>query len=73
MTDARTLGLVVVYAKCVRAADEPEWDAWEDDVHLPALCAGADGADGAWAGTRFELTARWPTLPSNTHGSKAEA
>ena len=54
MADARTLGLVVVHSKSVRGADEPEWDAWEDDVHLPALC----GPDGAWAATRFELTAR---------------
>ena len=37
MAEARTLGLVVVHAKCVRDADEPEWDAWEDDVHVPAL------------------------------------
>jgi len=51
---ASTTGLVVVAAKCVRAADEPAWDAWEDDVHLPALC----GPGGAWAGTRFELTSR---------------
>jgi hypothetical protein len=49
-----TTGLLVVHAKCVRAVEEPEWDAWEDDVHLPASC----GADGAWAATRFELTAR---------------
>jgi hypothetical protein len=49
-----TRGLVIVQAKCVRAVEEPDWDAWEDDVHLPALCA----PDGAWAATRFELTAR---------------
>ena len=49
-----TTGLLVVYAKCVRADEEAEWDRWEDDVHLPALCA----PDGAWAATRFELTAR---------------
>jgi hypothetical protein len=49
-----TTGLLVVYAKCVRADDEAEWDRWEDDVHVPALCT----ADGAWAATRFELTAR---------------
>jgi hypothetical protein len=47
-------GLLVVHAKCIRADDEPDWDAWEDDVHLPALC----GSGGAWAATRFELTAR---------------
>jgi hypothetical protein len=58
MADARTLGLLILQAKCVRAADEPDWDAWEDHVHLPALCGGADAADGAWAATRFELTAR---------------
>jgi hypothetical protein len=46
--------LLVVHAKCVRAPEEPEWDAWEDDVHLPAICANG----GAWAATRFELTAR---------------
>ena len=45
MAEARTLGLLVVHAKCVRAADEPEWDAWEDAVHLPALC-GPDGRVG---------------------------
>jgi hypothetical protein len=53
-----TRGLLVVHAKCVRAAEEPAWDAWEDDVHLPAQCGGADGSGGAWAGTRFELTVR---------------
>jgi hypothetical protein len=47
-------GLVVVHSKCVRATDEPDWDRWEDAVHLPALC----GPDRASAGTRFELTAR---------------
>jgi hypothetical protein len=46
--------LLVVHAKCIRPVDEPEWDAWEDDVHLPLLC----GAGRAWAATRFELTAR---------------
>ena len=30
-------GLLVVHAKCVRASEEPDWDAWEDDVHLPRL------------------------------------
>ena len=55
-----TTGLLVVYAKCVRPAEEAAWDAWEDDVHLPALCAG----DGPWAATRFELTARpQPGMP----------
>ncbi len=55
-----TTGLLVVYAKCIRAADETEWDAWEDGVHLPALCS----AGGPWAGTRFELTARpQPGMP----------
>ena len=43
-----------MHAKCLRAAEEPDWDAWEDDVHLPAQC----GDGGAWAATRFELTAR---------------
>jgi hypothetical protein len=53
-------GLLVEYAKCVRADDEPAWDAWEDDVHLPARC----GPDGARAATRFELTARpQPGMP----------
>ena len=33
---------------------------WEDDVHVPALCA----ADGPWVATRFELTARpQPGMP----------
>jgi hypothetical protein len=45
----RTAGLLVVYA-----SEEPEWDKWEDDVHLPALCT----AGGPWVATRFELTAR---------------
>jgi hypothetical protein len=49
-----TRGLLVVYAKCARAADEDEWDRWEDDVHLPAVCSG----NGPWVATRFELTAR---------------
>ena len=60
MAEARTLGLVVVHAKCIRRDDEPEWDAWEDDAHVPAWC----GPDGAWAATRFELTARpQPGMP----------
>jgi hypothetical protein len=46
--------LLVVHAKCARVDEEPEWDAWEDDVHLPALCS----HHGAWAATRFELTDR---------------
>jgi hypothetical protein len=50
----KTTGLLVVHAKCVRAADEPAWNEWEDDVHVPAWC----GPTGAWAATRFELTAR---------------
>jgi len=55
-----TVGLLVVHAKCMRADEEPDWDAWEDDVHLPALC----GPRGAWAATRFELTARpQPGMP----------
>jgi len=49
-----TTGLLVVYAKCVRGADERAWDAWEDDVHMPAVCS----RQGPWAATRFELTAR---------------
>jgi hypothetical protein len=56
----RTTGLLVVYAKCVRASQEPEWDEWEDGVHLPALCS----AGGPWVATRFELTARpQPGMP----------
>ena len=47
-------GLLVVHSKCVRAVEQPERDAWEDDVHFPALC----GSGGAWAATRFELTVR---------------
>ena len=55
-----TTGLLVTYAKCVRAAEEPAWDEWEDTVHVPAVCA--DG--GPWATTRFELTARpQPGMP----------
>ena len=55
-----TTGLLVVYAKCVHAVDEGAWDEWEDDVHLPAVCA----PDGPWAATRFELTARpHPGMP----------
>jgi hypothetical protein len=49
-----TTGLLLVHAKCVRTADGAGWDAWEDDVHLPAQC----GPAGASAATRFELTAR---------------
>jgi hypothetical protein len=48
-----TRALVVLHAKCVRAGEEPGWDAWADEVQLPALC----GPDGGWAATRFELTA----------------
>jgi hypothetical protein len=58
MAGARTTGLIVVHAKCTRAADEPEWDAGEDDVHLPALCGSSESGAGAWAATRFELSAR---------------
>jgi hypothetical protein len=55
-----TTGLLVVYSKCIRASDEPDWDEWEDDVHLPALCT----AGGPWVATRFELTARpQPGMP----------
>jgi hypothetical protein len=55
-----TSGLLVVYAKCVRADEEAAWDAWEDDVHVHALC----GPGGARAATRFELTARpQPGMP----------
>jgi hypothetical protein len=49
-----TRGLLLVYAKCARAADEAGWDEWEDAVHLPALCSDA----GSWVATRFELTVR---------------
>jgi hypothetical protein len=56
-----TTGLLVVYAKCVRVDDEGTWDAWEDDVHLPAQCS---RPGGPWAATRFELTARpQPGMP----------
>ena len=52
--------MLVAYAKCIRAAEEPDWDAWEDDVHLPTACA----SDGPWVATRFELTARpQPGMP----------
>jgi hypothetical protein len=44
----------VLTAKCIRASDEESWDAWESEVHLPALC----GDGGPWVATRFELTAR---------------
>jgi hypothetical protein len=55
-----TTGLLVVYAKCIRAPEEAAWSEWEDDVHLPALCC----ADGPWVATRFELTARpQPGMP----------
>jgi hypothetical protein len=56
----RTTGLLVVFAKCIRAPEEPEWDLWEDDVHLPAACT----TDGPWVATRFQLTARpQPGMP----------
>jgi hypothetical protein len=52
--------LLVVYAKCIRAPEEPAWNAWEDDVRLPALCR----AGGPWVATRFELTERpQPGMP----------
>jgi hypothetical protein len=55
-----TTGLLVLYAKCIRAPDEAAWSEWEDDVHVPALC----DADGPWVATRFELTARpQPGMP----------
>jgi hypothetical protein len=49
-----TTGLLIVYAKCIRAPEEADWDAWEDTVHLPAVCR----EDGPWTATRFELTTR---------------
>lgn len=56
----RTTGLLVVFAKCIRAVDETSWDEWEDDVHVPALCA----EGGPWVATRFELTRRpQPGMP----------
>jgi hypothetical protein len=49
-----------VYAKCVRLPEEPDWDQWEDNVHVPALCT----TGGPWVATRFELTARpQPGMP----------
>jgi hypothetical protein len=51
---APTTGLLILYAKCIRAGDEPAWDEWEDMVHLPALCR----VGGPWVATRFELTQR---------------
>src|ERR1700683_23187 len=56
----RTTGLLVGYSKCLRVSEEREWDEWEDDLHVPALCA----AGGPWVATRFELTARpQPGMP----------
>jgi hypothetical protein len=58
-----TTGLLVVYSRCIRPADEAEWDVWEDEVHAPAVCR-AESDDGPWAVTRFELTARpQPGMP----------
>jgi len=52
--------LLVVYAKCIRAPEEADWDGWEDDIHIPAVCTN----DGPWVATRFELTARpQPGMP----------
>jgi hypothetical protein len=60
MPGGRTKGLLIVYAKCVRAPEEAEWDEWEDSVHVPALCS----EGGPWVATRFELTARpQPGMP----------
>jgi hypothetical protein len=50
----RSTGLLILYSKCLRESEEPKWDEWEDDVHLPGLCTGR----GPWIATRFELTAR---------------
>ena len=59
MAIGRTTALLVVYAKCIRAPEEPAWSEWEDDVHLPVLCG-----SGPWVATRFELTARpQPGMP----------
>jgi hypothetical protein len=56
----RTTGLLVAFAKCIRGSEEPDWDGWEDDVHVPAACA----SGGPWVATRFELTARpQPGMP----------
>ena len=55
-----TTGLLLLTEKCLRAGDEPDWNQWQHEVRLPALCgAGGLGGDrGAWVATRFELTAR---------------
>lgn len=55
-----TTGLLIEYAKCIRPVEEPDWDQWEDEIHLPARCV----AGGPWVATRFELTARpQPGMP----------
>jgi hypothetical protein len=49
---AATTGLLIAYNKCIRLSEQPEWDAWYDDVHLPDLMEG----DGPKVATRWILT-----------------
>jgi hypothetical protein len=47
-----TTGLLVVFAKCNKPADEAAWSEWYDDVHLPDLLGDGNGPAVA---TRWEL------------------
>jgi hypothetical protein len=57
---ARTTGLLILFDKCVRTAEEASWNDWYDSEYLPDL-----GAEvGPWVSTRWELTERpRPGLP----------
>ncbi len=57
---SRTTGLLVLSEKCLRAADEHEWDEWQHTIRLPWL----GDVPGAGVATRFELTTRpQPGMP----------
>lgn len=51
----RSTGLLISYVKCNAAANEADWSAWYDDVHLPDLLR--DGG-GPWVATRWELSTK---------------
>lgn len=55
-TTAHTQVIVLVFTRPSDFGHEPEWNAWYDDVHLPATVRGS----GATVATRWEVTDRPP-------------
>lgn len=54
----RTTGLLISFTKCNATANEADWSAWYDEVHLPDLLRD-DG--GPWVATRWQVVPK-PTL-----------